>query len=317
MSSRRASVSSTISTTTGIGISYFDSPGELPLLSRIPAPGAYGAFGSETVSEKGDKKRVFHSESLLSMATPTIIQNTKKAMVSKRHRRRPKLIQILGCCSSMVLSAIVAVAVTILLYVLAAVLWPRDALGTMEWSVFAVHNDDGKDFDAVVVPGFELAADGGIQGELESRLEAALALYRQGRIRGQVILTGGNPAASDKTTEAEAMGSWLSSRGVPQATLVLENQSKDAVGKARFTTPILVDASYKRVALVTSTVNQYRFFWLFHGQCQSAAFCQASFRVISISSYETGISVARKQLDFFREVVSLLVAVIQGSVVLW
>ncbi|KAG9391857.1 DUF218 domain [Carpediemonas membranifera] len=316
---RRDSVSSTRSSSTapGIGIQMIDSPAEVPLLAKAVAPGSYGAYSNDVTSEKGKRKhsRTRKASLVPDIATPVLIGNERSNLVNgSRRKHRPSVLYTLGCFATLLLSLFAAVALTVLIYILAAFF---SNIGMREWDVFGIHNDDGKEYDAAVVLGFVLDGQDSIQPELEARLQTVLDLYLSGRIVGEIILSGGKPSTSHEKAEAEVMGEWLEVRGVPSSRLVQEGQSRTTAENAKYSIPILVNSSYKRVVIVTNTFHQYRSFWLFHGQCDGAAFCQARFRMADARKLEGSISRSRHQYDFFREILAMGLAILKGNVSFW
>lgn len=74
-----------------------------------------------------------------------------------------------------------------------------------------------------IVPGASVRSDGTPSGALEARLQAALALYRAGRV-GRVLVSGiGDQRWYD---EVSAMARWFDARGVPARDVFLDRHGR-------------------------------------------------------------------------------------------
>lgn len=94
-----------------------------------------------------------------------------------------------------------------------------------------------KTFDAAVLLGAGIAPDGSIPDETIPQLEIALEAFTSGRTT-EVITTGSYGYKSNDTfltTEASAYKSYLVSRGVPEAHIHTEEESKDTMGNIYYT----------------------------------------------------------------------------------
>jgi hypothetical protein len=101
---------------------------------------------------------------------------------------------------------------------------------------------------AIAVLGAALETNGTIKGKLVGRLERALilaTLYPD----APIILTGGNQR--NGITEAYAMRSWLLNGGVCDNRIHLEDQARDTVGNAIYSTRLLKELGVTHVTLVT------------------------------------------------------------------
>lgn len=106
----------------------------------------------------------------------------------------------------------------------------------------------------------------GVLGDLNrwsDRLVFATALYKSGKAP-HILVTGGGPRG--EPTEAALMADILQTMGVPEAALILEQQSRTTFDNARFVAPMLQDMGAQRVLLVTSAFHMRRSMALFRAQ---------------------------------------------------
>jgi hypothetical protein len=108
---------------------------------------------------------------------------------------------------------------------------------------------------AIVILGAGLETNGTMKAKLASRLEQGLKLARI-YPNAPIILTGGNQKCG--VTEAYAMSLWLIKKGIPRKRLFLEDQAKDTVGNAVFSSAILQSLGVTHVTLVTSSSHMRR-----------------------------------------------------------
>jgi len=88
--------------------------------------------------------------------------------------------------------------------------------------VYATGRDDqARPVDAIVVMG-AAQYDGRPSPQLAARLDHVVELWPQG-LAPIVVVTGGNQAG-DRFTEAEASATYLVERGIPEASIVLEDR---------------------------------------------------------------------------------------------
>jgi uncharacterized SAM-binding protein YcdF (DUF218 family) len=91
--------------------------------------------------------------------------------------------------------------------------------------------DDGAAADLAVVLGNHVAADGTPSVRLQLRLDAALALYRDGRVP-RIIVSGGQDPGSPP--EAAVMKAYLVARGVADADVTEDRGGINTFETARF-----------------------------------------------------------------------------------
>jgi uncharacterized SAM-binding protein YcdF (DUF218 family) len=92
-------------------------------------------------------------------------------------------------------------------------------------------SDDGAIADVAVVLGNHVAADGTPSVRLALRLDAALALHRDGRVP-RIIVSGGQDPGSPP--EAAVMKAYLVARGVPDADITEDRGGINTFETARF-----------------------------------------------------------------------------------
>jgi uncharacterized SAM-binding protein YcdF (DUF218 family) len=110
-------------------------------------------------------------------------------------------------------------------------------------------------FHAIVILGAGLETNGTMKAKLEGRLSQGLKFARL-YPRAPIILTGGNQKSG--VTEAYTMSQWLQQRGIPRKRLILEDQAKDTVANAIFSSAILKRLRVTHVTLVTSSSHMRR-----------------------------------------------------------
>jgi uncharacterized SAM-binding protein YcdF (DUF218 family) len=119
--------------------------------------------------------------------------------------------------------------------------------------------------DAVVVLGGGVNADGTLPEVAVTRMRRALEQYRAG-VAPRLILSGrcGLSSPPGPLTEAAAMAAWARAQGVPDAALLLEEESRDTVGNAYFTRELYLEPNgWRRIRVVTSDFHLSRAAWVF------------------------------------------------------
>jgi uncharacterized SAM-binding protein YcdF (DUF218 family) len=97
--------------------------------------------------------------------------------------------------------------------------------------------------------------DGKPSPALKERLEMALSLYRQGKVK-YLIVSGG--PESDRITEAEVMKRYLTARGVPDDRILKEDRSTNTKENLLYSKKILKDKNWTRVTIITHDYHMYR-----------------------------------------------------------
>ena len=123
-------------------------------------------------------------------------------------------------------------------------------------SIVSVGNtDNGETADAVVVMG-AAQYDGTPSPVLESRLQHALDLYKQGRVK--VIAVTGGKIPGDRFTEAAASRRWLTDRGVPQSVIIREDMGRSTWESLQALAPVLRQNNISSVLVSTDRWHMQR-----------------------------------------------------------
>lgn len=104
---------------------------------------------------------------------------------------------------------------------------------------------------AIVLAG-GIRSDDTLPPEVMSRCDVAIDLYATGVIT-TILCSGGD--VGNACTEAEAMKAYISSHGVPKNRVKTETQSRDTIGNAIFTKPMLKENLF---ILITSDYHLSR-----------------------------------------------------------
>jgi uncharacterized SAM-binding protein YcdF (DUF218 family) len=107
----------------------------------------------------------------------------------------------------------------------------------------------------IVVLGYALNDNGGMEKPLLERLEATLAAARANPL-ARIVVTGGQPHSG--VTEADVMTRWLVAHGVDRDRVQIEDKAKDTVGNVLNTAGLLSQAPPDAVLLVTSATHMRR-----------------------------------------------------------
>ena len=112
----------------------------------------------------------------------------------------------------------------------------------------------------IVVLGYALASDGGMQRELVGRLNVALA-SAQKYPNAYILCTGGGTAADNKkVTEAGQMAAWLRNKGIDDSRIIVENRSYSTSQNAIYSYEILRD-QYPQVKHLAMVTSDYHMSW--------------------------------------------------------
>ncbi|MEG0069966.1 MAG: ElyC/SanA/YdcF family protein [Cetobacterium sp.] len=102
---------------------------------------------------------------------------------------------------------------------------------------------------AIVILGYALGENGVMKPTLIERLKQGLALHRKNP-KSPIIVSGG--VQKGGVTEAFVMKNWLVSNGVPAYLIHMDDQAKDTVGNAIYSTEILAKLAPENVTLISS-----------------------------------------------------------------
>jgi uncharacterized SAM-binding protein YcdF (DUF218 family) len=156
--------------------------------------------------------------------------------------------------------------------------------------------------DAIVVLGRGVNADGTLPLGARSRVERAVALYHAG-VAPRLIASGRNSLMAEQlpvVTEAAAMGRFAQELGVPQGAILLEDQSRDTIGNAYFTSRRYLEPNgWDAIRVVTSDYHVPRTSWIFQkvlGDSIDVSFSPASSELFANSVAQR----AREESDIAR-----------------
>ncbi len=112
-----------------------------------------------------------------------------------------------------------------------------------------------EEFDAIVVLGAPLKADGRLTEVLEERVAAGVALWRGGAAPWLVVCGRGRRAGS---IEADGMADAIRARGVPDSVVIVERESRTTAENAARVAEILLPRGADRVLIVTQPFHLRR-----------------------------------------------------------
>jgi uncharacterized SAM-binding protein YcdF (DUF218 family) len=176
--------------------------------------------------------------------------------------------------------------------------------GAMLFMAIDGSHDSGEPADAALVLGFALAADGSPRPQIVGRVDHAVALYKQGRVK-RLVLSGGAGKAGH--TEAGVMRDLALAAGVPAEALILEEDSRSTIENFACSRPVLEKLSAQRVLLVTEPWHMTRAMLLAHRHGLYPAQSPASSAVWR-SAREGGFWLFRDTVAYLRERVRNLYA---------
>ncbi len=110
--------------------------------------------------------------------------------------------------------------------------------------------------DAGIVLGAALR-NGRPSPALRERLDQALKLYREGRF-DHWIVSGGRDYPSAKYTEAQGMKLYLLEQGVPDASIIEENDARSTYENLQYSKRIMESRGWSRAVIVTHAYHGAR-----------------------------------------------------------
>ena len=116
-------------------------------------------------------------------------------------------------------------------------------------------------YDALVILGAKVEADGAASPALLRRIAHGAALYHAGAAPF-LLLTGGQPKGG--ITEAAVMGQAALSLGVAEGALRLEELSRNTLENAMFCKPIVERHGWRRLLVVTDGYHLPRALYTFN-----------------------------------------------------
>lgn len=128
-------------------------------------------------------------------------------------------------------------------------------VGFMSWKVIQVwKTSHGEPSDCIIVLGAAVWDDKPSPA-LRERLNIALQAYQNGQAR-TIIASGGTGQGT--VSEAQAMKTYLTERGVPEQSILLEEQSHTTFQNLQNSKRIMEDHHFENTILVTHGFHAYR-----------------------------------------------------------
>jgi len=122
-------------------------------------------------------------------------------------------------------------------------------------TIYKGFNDDAGQADVIVVLGARVEADGRPNETLARRLDKALELYKQGA--SPRIIVSGSPQPNGHG-QAETMGRYLASRGVPPQNIIEDPEGYTTWYTARNTHRIMREHGWKSAIAVSNYYHLWR-----------------------------------------------------------
>lgn len=136
--------------------------------------------------------------------------------------------------------------------------------GSMAFLIFMIYTvflqiiPRKRDFDYVIIHGAGLLHGDQLSKLLRDRVDKAIRVYRKDPTPPKLIPSGGK-GGDETISEAEAMRRYLLQQGIPEADILMEDQSATTLENLRFSKQILDgQEGRKYTALVTSNYHVYR-----------------------------------------------------------
>ena len=135
----------------------------------------------------------------------------------------------------------------VLIAALAGIIAYLSVVGMLVWKVNHVPQMD--DYDAIVVLGAQVKADGSLSLQLQWRLDAAFDAWKKNNC---TIVTCGAQGGDEPAPEALVMRDYLTGLGVPEDMILTEATSTNTRENIRNAAAMLKDRSAETVLVVTS-----------------------------------------------------------------
>ncbi len=106
-----------------------------------------------------------------------------------------------------------------------------------------------KDYDAIVVLGAQVKADGTPSVQLQWRMDTAFAMWQE---QPCLIVTCGAQGSDEPAPEGEVMRDYLMSKGVPEDQLLVDSTSFNTRQNLQHAAELLAGTGAEKIAIVTS-----------------------------------------------------------------
>ena len=123
-------------------------------------------------------------------------------------------------------------------------------LGVLCWK--EAHLPPVQDYDAIVVLGAQVKADGSLSVQLQWRLDKAYEVWQE---RPCLVTLCGAQGGNEPVTEAEAMRDYLLAKGIPEEDLLLDDSSYTTRQNLRNAAALLRERNVSKVLIVTSSYH--------------------------------------------------------------
>lgn len=128
-------------------------------------------------------------------------------------------------------------------------------------------------YDAAIVLGAKIAADGSPSPAMARRVAHGAALVRSGHAR-TLLMSGG--ATTHAVAEAHVMRGLALAHGVPEAALHIEDRSRNTIENALLSAPIAAAFGWRRLVVVSDAYHLPRALYIFRRFGLNAAGSAAS-----------------------------------------
>jgi uncharacterized SAM-binding protein YcdF (DUF218 family) len=116
------------------------------------------------------------------------------------------------------------------------------------------------EFDVAVVLGAQVLPDGSPSPALARRVAHAVGLVRAGRV-GHLLMSGG--PVGHPVPEARMMRDLALRAGLPPDRVHVEEESRNTIGNARLSAPIVSAHGWKRILVVSDAYHMPRALYIF------------------------------------------------------
>ena len=125
----------------------------------------------------------------------------------------------------------------------------------LSWVVYqeAHAGDELKKCDVIIVLGARVRPDGTLSNSLEYRMQTALAAYEAGYADRFIVC--GARGGDEPCTEASAMKAYLTARGVPEASVFMDDQSFNTRQNIDHAKAIMDEQGFSTAIVVTNATS--------------------------------------------------------------
>jgi len=135
----------------------------------------------------------------------------------------------------------------LLILLLAGVIAYLGVVGMVVWKT--THVPPAENYDAIVVLGAQVKADGSLSVQLQWRLDAALEAWQKNKV---MIVTCGALGDNEPAPEALVMRDYLVQKGVDETMILTDAKSYNTRQNIRHAAELLKPYDVKKVLIVTS-----------------------------------------------------------------